>query len=122
MGFFDKGKKDNNEFRSEGTKRRSSGGGRDSYEEKELTTVTCDTCGKSCTVPFRPTAGKPVYCNDCFKKNDSGSRSDRSAYPKRRTGSDSRGRSSDSGSSSRELAQINAKLDRILEMLDQDAE
>ncbi|PKL72776.1 hypothetical protein CVV26_00440 [Candidatus Kuenenbacteria bacterium HGW-Kuenenbacteria-1] len=26
----------------------------------------CDECKKPCEVPFRPTAGKPVYCNDCF--------------------------------------------------------
>ena len=26
----------------------------------------CDQCHKQCEVPFRPTAGKPVYCNDCF--------------------------------------------------------
>lgn len=28
--------------------------------------VICDQCGKECEVPFRPTAGKPVYCSDCF--------------------------------------------------------
>lgn len=28
--------------------------------------ATCAECGKSCDVPFRPTSGKPVYCNDCF--------------------------------------------------------
>ncbi|MEI6022800.1 MAG: CxxC-x17-CxxC domain-containing protein [bacterium] len=28
--------------------------------------AVCAECGKSCDVPFRPTSGKPVYCNDCF--------------------------------------------------------
>lgn len=28
--------------------------------------AVCDQCGKPCEVPFRPTAGKPVYCNVCF--------------------------------------------------------
>lgn len=28
--------------------------------------ATCAECGKSCDVPFRPTSGKPVFCNDCF--------------------------------------------------------
>jgi CxxC-x17-CxxC domain-containing protein len=32
-----------------------------------MTQATCDECKKSCEVPFRPTAGKPVYCNDCFR-------------------------------------------------------
>lgn len=33
--------------------------------------VTCDKCGKRCEVPFNPTEGKPVYCSDCFVKDDS---------------------------------------------------
>jgi len=31
--------------------------------------ATCDECGKSCEVPFKPTGDKPVYCSDCFGKN-----------------------------------------------------
>ncbi len=30
--------------------------------------VTCTECSKETTVPFEPTPGKPVYCNDCFRK------------------------------------------------------
>lgn len=30
--------------------------------------VTCSECGKPANVPFEPTAGRPVYCNDCFSK------------------------------------------------------
>jgi CxxC-x17-CxxC domain-containing protein len=30
--------------------------------------AVCDQCGKSCEVPFRPTEGKPVYCNTCFRE------------------------------------------------------
>lgn len=37
----------------------------------EMHHAVCDGCGVDCEVPFRPTSGKPVYCNDCFKKNDS---------------------------------------------------
>jgi len=29
--------------------------------------AVCNQCGKSCEVPFRPTEGKPVYCNVCFE-------------------------------------------------------
>ena len=38
----------------------------------------CDKCGKDCEVPFKPTQGKPLYCDDCFKdKNrEVGSRSE----------------------------------------------
>jgi len=38
---------------------------------REMFTVTCDSCGKEATVPFKPTNEKPVYCSDCFA-NQSG--------------------------------------------------
>lgn len=31
--------------------------------------AVCDKCGKECTVPFKPTEGKPVLCRECFSKN-----------------------------------------------------
>lgn len=42
---------------------------RDSFRNKprEMTTVTCSTCGKETQVPFKPVLDKPVYCDDCFK-------------------------------------------------------
>lgn len=33
---------------------------------RELFSATCSSCGREAQVPFRPTSGKPVYCNDCF--------------------------------------------------------
>ena len=38
--------------------------------DKEMFSAICDSCGKSCEVPFRPTSGKPVYCDSCFNKKD----------------------------------------------------
>ncbi len=29
--------------------------------------AVCNNCGLPATLPFRPTQGKPVYCNSCFK-------------------------------------------------------
>lgn len=47
-------------------------------EKMELFTTTCTACHKSCEVPFRPSADKPVYCSACFgKKNSDESRGDR---------------------------------------------
>jgi CxxC-x17-CxxC domain-containing protein len=63
--------------------------------------VVCDECGKNCEVPFRPTAGKPVYCDSCFGKSGSSSRERRSESP----------RSDFSGD---QLASINAKLDKLI--------
>ena len=33
---------------------------------REMHDVTCDECGAATQVPFKPTAGRPVYCRDCF--------------------------------------------------------
>lgn len=33
------------------------------------TSITCSECGKEDTVPFVPTAGKPVLCRECFAKS-----------------------------------------------------
>jgi CxxC-x17-CxxC domain-containing protein len=30
--------------------------------------IKCTDCGKTATVPFKPTAGKPAYCKTCFSK------------------------------------------------------
>ena len=46
----------------------SSGGGR----QRELTTVTCSSCGGEARVPFVPRGDKPVFCSDCFSQQRSG--------------------------------------------------
>jgi CxxC-x17-CxxC domain-containing protein len=46
------------------------GGGGGGYRERgprEMFEATCSNCGKTASVPFRPTSGKPVYCDDCFQ-------------------------------------------------------
>jgi len=53
--------------------------GRDRRSERhEMHPAKCDKCGKECEVPFKPTQGKPIYCNDCFKdkSREAGSRSE----------------------------------------------
>jgi CxxC-x17-CxxC domain-containing protein len=39
-----------------------------SNRPREMTTVTCDSCGIETTVPFQPRSGRPVYCDECFAK------------------------------------------------------
>ena len=63
-------------------------------EDREMHKAICSDCGAECEVPFKPTEGKPVYCDDCFKKKEKS------------------GRGPDV---SKELEQINEKLDKILE-------
>ena len=57
--------------------RKGGGGGGGSFGSdtgnRALHSAVCSECGKETQVPFRPTAGKPVYCRDCFQKRGGGS-------------------------------------------------
>jgi CxxC-x17-CxxC domain-containing protein len=44
-------------------------GGRD-FDRPTMHDAVCSECGRDCQVPFRPTGNKPVFCSDCFKKDD----------------------------------------------------
>lgn len=94
------GFRDRNSRRSGGSpKGRFGGRDRRPVEQHD---VICSECGKECQVPFKPTGSKPVLCRDCF-----GSRGNS------RGGSGSR----PSGMSSEQMEQINTKLDKILDIL-----
>ena len=38
-------------------------------EDQEMHKAICSDCGAECEVPFKPIEGKPVRCQDCFRKN-----------------------------------------------------
>jgi CxxC-x17-CxxC domain-containing protein len=80
---------------------RSSGFGSERRFEKHE--ATCDKCGKNCEVPFKPTIGKPIFCDDCFKSKsiEDGSRS---GFGKLRNDENH--------------DQINKKLDKIIVLLE----
>jgi CxxC-x17-CxxC domain-containing protein len=42
-----------------------SGGGE--RRQREMFEAVCANCGKTASVPFRPSGSKPVYCSDCFE-------------------------------------------------------
>jgi CxxC-x17-CxxC domain-containing protein len=88
--------------------------------------ATCDQCHKPCEVPFRPTEGKPVYCNECFGgKKESGDRGgDRfprksfdSARPARNDFAPSANRGSDDGVK-KQLEAISTKLDALVKSIE----
>ncbi|SRR3989344_8466174 len=85
----------------------SSGGNRPNLEFHE---ITCDNCGKISEVPFKPSGNKPVYCRDCYNKNNS-------AESGSRPGDRRESRSQSDSSSSGELDKINRKLDKIMRAL-----
>ena len=73
----------------------------DKRDDRQMFSATCDQCGSSCQVPFRPTSGKPVLCSNCFAgKTDS--RATRAPVTK---------------DNSLDLEAINAKLDKIIKLL-----
>lgn len=83
--------------------RRERGGRRerdDSFGEKRMYQAICSSCGADCEVPFRPTGDKPVYCSNCFGKDEGGKQK----------------RAEESSKKDFEL--LNAKLDRIIRVLE----
>jgi len=79
--------------------------------DRSMHQATCDKCGNKCEVPFKPTEGKPIYCNDCFGKNSD--RGDRRGGG----GRDRRG-GGGGGQSSQQFESLNHKLDRIISLLE----
>lgn len=94
-------------FRSRPSFGRPRFGGRGDRGPVEMHDAICDNCGKSCTVPFRPTQGKPVYCSNCFENRSSDSRPERS---------DPRG--VEEPKFEEQFNALNSKLDAILKLLE----
>ncbi len=74
---------------------------RPSYEDRPMHDAVCVKCGKNCQVPFRPSSGKPVYCNDCFE----------------RKAPVSGGSNQDSGEMMEQIKMLNLKIDKLIKIL-----
>lgn len=72
--------------------------------ERKMFEAVCDGCGRNCEVPFKPSEDKPVYCDECFGKNNDSKRGE------------SRGNASDN-SLSKQIEALNSKLDKIMQIL-----
>ncbi len=118
-GKFGGEKKFGNKF---GNKFGGARGGDRPFARPELFPATCSSCGKPCEVPFRPTGEKPVYCRDCFQKQDQAPwRSDERRAPAkpfrpREDVSAPRGGGDIDGLKYR-LTTLESKVDRMLEIL-----
>lgn len=75
------------------------------HSDRRMFKAICDSCGKQCELPFRPTEGKPVYCSDCF--GDKGGRSDRSK-PASNT---------DNAELKAQIKSLHLKIDKILSVV-----
>lgn len=85
---------------------RDSGRDRDS-NRPQMYRATCAECGDSCEVPFKPTGGKPVFCSNCFRKED-----------KKPSHSHTHSESKKPDQFKEQLEKLNYKLDKILKLLD----
>ncbi|MFH1253421.1 MAG: CxxC-x17-CxxC domain-containing protein [Candidatus Uhrbacteria bacterium] len=75
---------------------------RPSFEDRQMHDAVCAKCGNDCQVPFRPTAGKPIFCNNCFEKPDRSARA-------------SGGQ--DSGEVMTQIKMLNEKMDKLIKIL-----
>ncbi len=93
--------------------------GRDS-RPREMHEAVCDKCGKDCEVPFRPSGDKPIFCSDCFERKEGGGprRSGRKSFG----GSGFEKRDNTNKQLLEQVSSLNAKLDRILKVLEPDVE
>lgn len=83
----------------------------------EMHDAICSKCRNECQVPFMPTGSRPVFCSNCFEKEgDSGRGFDsrRESKPFSKPVSVS---SSNNFDNSIQFKQINAKLDKIIGIL-----
>jgi len=90
--------------------------GAGSHDRPEMHKATCSKCGKPCEVPFRPNGSKPVLCRDCFRSEGGGASGgfERKSFDKPRFPV----RLPDPRPAMDEMIKINAKLDKILKILE----
>jgi CxxC-x17-CxxC domain-containing protein len=88
---------------------KSFGGDRGGF--KTMHPATCEKCGSRCEVPFKPNGRKPVFCSNCFVRDES--RDSRPSFDRR----DARPSFGGSPDVSAQLKAINEKLDMIIEAL-----
>jgi CxxC-x17-CxxC domain-containing protein len=115
-----------------GYAKREGGFGTSRGENKGPVTMhpaTCTKCGERCEVPFKPNGKKPIFCSNCFVRDD-GEQSEPGAFGNKRRepgafGNERRDRGgfgerpsfNKRDDSSAQLKQINAKLDLILKAI-----
>lgn len=81
--------------------------------------AVCDQCGKPCEVPFRPTQGKPVYCDVCFRskreaENNRGSGRFSTPVKTNIEGNVSKGNSDEL----KQLEILNVKMDQLIKAVE----
>lgn len=81
---------------------------RPNSHDREMFDVVCDNCGKNCTIPFKPSNGRPVYCSNCFEKGNN---------PPQNDNRDRTSRNTEQTDYKGQIQELNTKLDQILALL-----
>ena len=78
--------------------------------------ATCSNCQMICEVPFKPSGSKPVFCNNCFRKEEGGAPSKRfsGAFEKPAYRSTPHPENTEVA---KQLQTLNEKMDQILALL-----
>lgn len=130
-GGFSRGGSSRPSFGDRGGDRRQDSRGFDA--PKELYKTSCAKCQNACEVPFRPNGMKPVYCKDCFVRDDE--RAPRDSFQKKSFGNDRPSYSNDRapsrsvapvedyriGAILKELQAVHAKVDALSARLENTA-
>jgi CxxC-x17-CxxC domain-containing protein len=72
--------------------------------DKQMHDAVCVKCGTDCQVPFKPMPGKQIFCSNCFGK-----------------GGNVSGGGNDAGGMMEQLKMLNAKIDKLMNILAPDA-
>ena len=101
--------------------------GRAFGNDQETFKTSCSKCHAACEVPFRPNGKKPVFCKNCFVRDDarpSGSSYEQRSYgPERSFAPRSAAPVEDPriGQMQKELAAVHTKLDTLIQNLNTSA-
>ncbi|MDB5237506.1 MAG: hypothetical protein JWL88_608 [Parcubacteria group bacterium] len=122
--------KKNTGFKKSFASRGASGPGRfsrpNSDGPREMHQAQCSNCKNPCEVPFRPNGMKPVFCQNCFKKDEDrdsrDSRDTRRSFQKREYSAPrSFAPQSDDhriDDLKRQMMTLDSKLDRVLQLIE----
>jgi len=92
---------------------------RPNSQDRQMYDAVCSNCGDKCQIPFRPSQGRDVFCSRCFEKNEAGdSRRPERTYDRPSFNrDDNRSRTNDAPNYNFQFDSLNAKMDKILNLL-----
>lgn len=129
MGNFDRGNKREGGNRGEWKpdfKKKPFGNNRGG--DGQMFKATCNECKKTCEVPFRPSNGKPVFCNECFSsrremegrggRNDFADRGGRRDFNDKFTPAPVFKQAGSNDDTKKQLTEMGYKIDKLMASID----